>query len=81
MLAAARSAGYPQAVHWYGSVGDSGPITDANMSMLIDRWILPQHIVIGHANVGTALNHFDEIAGTIRDRGLQPITLDDLFVR
>jgi peptidoglycan/xylan/chitin deacetylase (PgdA/CDA1 family) len=81
VLAAARSAGYRQAVHWYGSVGDSGPITDANMSMLIDRWFLPQHIVIGHANVGTVLTHFDEIAATIRDRGLQPITLDDLFLR
>lgn len=81
VLAAARSAGYPQAVHWYGSVGDSGPITDANMSMLIDRWFLPQHIVIGHANVGTVLAHFDEIAATIRDRGLQPVTLDDLFLR
>ncbi|GHF17559.1 polysaccharide deacetylase family protein [Pseudolysinimonas yzui] len=81
VLSAARSVGYRQAVHWYGSVGDSGPISDANMSMLIDRWFLPQHIVIGHANVGTVLNHFDEIAATIRNRGLQPITLDDLFVR
>ncbi|WP_395639341.1 polysaccharide deacetylase family protein [Pseudolysinimonas sp.] len=81
VLAAARSVGYPQAVHWYGSVGDSGPISDADMSMLIDRWFLPQHIVIGHANVATVLNHFDEIATTIRDRGLQPITLDDLFAR
>ena len=81
VLAAAASAGYAQAVHWYGSVGDSGPISDENMSMLIDRWFLPQHIVIGHANVGTVLTHFDEIAATIRDRGLQPITLDDLFVR
>jgi peptidoglycan/xylan/chitin deacetylase (PgdA/CDA1 family) len=81
VLAAARSVGYRQAVHWYGSVGDSGPIGDADMSQLIDRWFLPQHIVIGHANVGTVLNHFDEIAATIRDRGLQPITLDDLFQR
>jgi len=81
VLAAARSVGYAQAVHWYGSVGDSGPISDANMSMLIGRWFLPQHIVIGHANVRTVLTHFDEIAATIRDRGLQPVTLDDLFVR
>lgn len=81
VLAAARSAGYAQAVHWYGSVGDSGPISDANMSMLIDRWFLPQHIVIGHANVGTVLTHFDEIAATIRNRGLQPVTLDDVFSR
>lgn len=81
VLAAAKSVGYRQAVHWYGSVGDSGPIGDADMSALIDRWFLPQHIVIGHANVRTVLNHFDEIAATIRDRGLQPITLDDLFLR
>jgi peptidoglycan/xylan/chitin deacetylase (PgdA/CDA1 family) len=81
VLAAARSAGYPQAVHWYGSVGDSGPITDENMSMLIDRWFTAHRIVIGHANQRTVLNHFDEIAATIRDRGLQPVTLDDVFSR
>lgn len=81
VLAAARGAGYPQAVHWYGSVGDSGPITDANMSMLIDRWVTAQRIVIGHANVPTILGHFDELAATIRDRGLQPVTLDDVFSR
>ena len=81
VLAAARSVGYRQAVHWYGSVGDSGPITDANMSMLIDRWFTAQRIVIGHANQPTVLNHFDEIATTIRDRGLQPVTLDDVFAR
>jgi peptidoglycan/xylan/chitin deacetylase (PgdA/CDA1 family) len=81
VLAAARAAGYRQAVHWYGSIGDSGPITDANMSMLVDRWVTAQRIVIGHANVGTVLNHFDEITRTIRDRGLQPVTLDDVFTR
>ena len=81
VLAAARSAGYRQAVHWYGSVGDSGPIGDADMSMLIDRWFTAQRIVIGHANVGTVLNHFDEIAATIHARGLQPVTLDDVFLR
>jgi len=81
VLAAARSAGYPQAVHWYGSVGDSGPISDENMSMLIDRWFTAQRIVIGHANQPTVLTHFDEIAATIRDRGLQPVTLDDVFVK
>ena len=81
VLAAARGAGYRQAVHWYGSVGDSGPISDENMSMLIDRWFTAQRIVIGHANVPTVLGHFDEIAATIRDRGLQPVTLDDVFQR
>jgi peptidoglycan/xylan/chitin deacetylase (PgdA/CDA1 family) len=81
VLAAARGAGYPQAVHWYGSVGDSGPISDENMSMLIDRWFTAQRIVIGHANQPTVLTHFAEIAATIRDRGLQPVTLDDVFSR
>lgn len=81
VLAAARSVGYRQAVHWYGSIGDSGPISDENMSMLVDRWFTAQRIVIGHANVPTVLGHFDEIAETIRARGLQPVTLDDVFAR
>ncbi|MEO5535413.1 MAG: polysaccharide deacetylase family protein [Pseudolysinimonas sp.] len=81
VLAAARAAGYPQAVHWYGSIGDSGPISDENMSMLIDRWVTAQRIVIGHANQPTILGHFDELVKTIRDRGLQPVTFDDVFLR
>lgn len=81
VLAAAREVGYRQAVLWYGSVGDSGPIRDADMSILVDRWFTAQRIVIGHANVPTVLGHFDEIAATIRDRGLQPVTLDDVFQR
>lgn len=81
VLAAASSVGYRQAVLWYGSVGDSGSITDADMSRLIQTWFTAQRIVIGHANQPTVLRHFEEIIDVIVARGLQPVTLDDVFAR
>ena len=79
--AVAAAAGYRQAVLWYGSVGDSGRISDADMSRLIQTWFTAQRIVIGHANQPTVLRHFEEILDVITARGLQPVTLDDVFAR
>lgn len=79
--AVAAGIGYTQPVMWYGSLSDSGAITDQQMTGFVNKWLLPQHIVIGHANFATVTRHYDEIVQVIRDRGLQPITLDDVFLR
>jgi peptidoglycan-N-acetylglucosamine deacetylase len=81
VTSAAQAAGYPQPVMWYGTLGDSGPISDENLVNLANTWMLPQHIVIGHANYPTIINHMDELAHLIKDRALQPVTLDDVFTR
>lgn len=77
----ARGLGYSTPVMWYGSLSDSSNLTDQQLLGFAQQWLLPQHIVIGHANFPTVTRLFDQIAGIIRDRGLQPITLDDLFLR
>lgn len=79
--AVARGVGYHTPVMWYGSLSDSGEINDQQLLGFAQQWLLPQHVVIGHANFLTVTRLFDQIAGIIHDRGLQPITLDDLFLR
>ena len=79
--AAASAIGYSKAVLWYGTLSDSGLITEQQVMQFANTWILPQHIVIGHANFNPVTHVFDQIRDLIHSRGLQPITLDDLFLR
>jgi peptidoglycan/xylan/chitin deacetylase (PgdA/CDA1 family) len=77
--AVAASIGYSTPVLWYGSLSDSGPITEDQLKGFADRWLLAQHIVIGHANFLPVTNCFDHITELIRTRRLQPVTLNDYF--
>jgi peptidoglycan/xylan/chitin deacetylase (PgdA/CDA1 family) len=79
--AAAASVGYTVPTMWYGSLADSTQISDADLLDYANRWMLPQHIVIGHANFPTVTRHFDDLAHIIRSRGLVPVTLNDVFER
>jgi peptidoglycan/xylan/chitin deacetylase (PgdA/CDA1 family) len=78
---AAREVGYTQPVLWYGSLSDSGLITEDQVVQFAQTWFLAQHIVIGHANFDPVTHVFDQLMQLIRDRALQPVTLDDVFVR
>jgi peptidoglycan/xylan/chitin deacetylase (PgdA/CDA1 family) len=79
--AAASAVGYTQPVLWYGSLSDSGLITEAQVVDFAQKWFLAQHIVIGHANFPPVTHVFDQLLQLIRDRQLQPVTLDDVFAR
>lgn len=79
--AAARGIGYTQPVLWYGSLSDSGLITEEQVVEFAQKWFLAQHIVIGHANFNPVTHVFDQLTQLIRDRALQPVTLDDVFTR
>jgi peptidoglycan/xylan/chitin deacetylase (PgdA/CDA1 family) len=79
--AAARSIGYSQPVLWYGTLSDSALITEAQVLDFANTWFLAQHIVIGHANFDPVTHVFDQLTELIRDRKLQPVTLDDVFAR
>ena len=78
---AAREIGYTQPVLWYGTLSDSGLITEAQVLDFANKWFLAQHIVIGHANFPPVTYVFDQLTELIRDRALQPVTLDDVFSR
>jgi len=81
VIAAASSIGYTSCTLWYGSLADSGLISDAELMQYATEWLLPQHVVIGHANYPTVVNVMPQLTGILRDRALQPVTLDDVFVR
>lgn len=79
--AAAAKAGYTSCVMWFGSLADSGLITEAELLSYADTWLLPQHVVIGHANHAPVTNVFPQLTEILRSRALQPVTLDDVFAR
>jgi peptidoglycan/xylan/chitin deacetylase (PgdA/CDA1 family) len=79
--AAAAASGWTQPVLWYGSLSDSGLITEAQVMQFARQWFLPQHVVIGHANFPPVTQVFDRLAQLIAERRLRPVTLDDVFLR
>lgn len=79
--ALAASIGYTTPVLWYGSLSDSGEITPELLTSFADKWILPEHIVIGHANFPAVTHCFDHIKELILTRKIQPVTLDDVYTR
>ena len=77
----AASIGYTTPVLWYGSLSDSSLLTDDQVVGFADQWFLPQHIVIGHLNFIPVTEVFPELLQIIRSRGLQTVTLDDVFLK
>ncbi|RFA21786.1 polysaccharide deacetylase [Subtercola boreus] len=77
----AASIGYTAPVLWYGSLSDSGLITSEQLVGFAETWFLPQHIVIGHLNFTPVTEVFPQLLEIIRSRGLQTVTLDDVFLK
>jgi peptidoglycan/xylan/chitin deacetylase (PgdA/CDA1 family) len=77
--AVAHGLGYTVPVLWYGTLSDSGLITVDQLKDFATQWMLPQHIVIGHANFITVTECFDFLADLITQRQLVPVTLNDYF--
>jgi peptidoglycan/xylan/chitin deacetylase (PgdA/CDA1 family) len=77
----AASIGYSTPVLWYGSLSDSGLITPQQVVDFATQWFLPQHIVIGHANHDPVTTVFPQLADLLATRHLQPVTLNDVFIR
>ena len=71
--------GYTTQTLWYGSFGDSGLITEDQLMTLARQWMLPQHIVIGHANHPTVTHLYGQLLDLIRERQLELVTLNDIF--
>lgn len=72
--------GYTSPTMWYGSLGDAGLL---NEEILLDearKWLLAQHIVIGHANFPTVTHLYGQIIEILRERSLLTATLDDVYL-
>ena len=72
-------AGYTTAALWYGSFGDSGLLTEDVLLGEAQKWLLAQHIVIGHANFPTVTHLYGQIIDILRQRSLLTATLDDVY--
>ena len=77
----AASIGYTTPVLWYGSLSDSARIAPEQVVAFATQWFLPGHIVIGHANFPSVTTVFSQLSAIIHERGLQTVTLNDVFIR
>ena len=75
----AAGIGYTQVVMWNGTFGDSSPETPQALLALAEQWLQPGTIMLGHLNQPTILSLFSQIESIIAERGLEPVTLDEMF--
>ncbi len=71
--------GYPVVTMWEGSLADSGVLPSEVIYANAEKWMLPQHLVIGHANHPPVIEVMDRIVQLIKDRGLTPVHLGDVY--
>lgn len=75
----AADLGYTVPVMWYGSLSDSGLITEAYLMECARKYFNPQTIVIGHANFPPVTRCYGQLVDIIRERNLSMVTLNDVL--
>jgi peptidoglycan/xylan/chitin deacetylase (PgdA/CDA1 family) len=71
--------GYTNILMWNGSFGDAALLTPQVLMAQATRYLRPGTIMLGHANHPTVTHLFGQIQDIISQRGLQPVTLDEMF--
>jgi peptidoglycan/xylan/chitin deacetylase (PgdA/CDA1 family) len=71
--------GHPTIVMWNSTLEDNRLLTAAELLDAADRWFAAQAVVVGHANQPTITTVYDELLELIADRGLQTVTLADVW--
>jgi peptidoglycan/xylan/chitin deacetylase (PgdA/CDA1 family) len=77
--AIATDLGYHTITMWSGTVGDSRPVTSVQLVANATQSFAAQQIVLAHANLPPITQCLDQLLGIIRSRGLQTVTLSDVF--
>ncbi|MGC0363511.1 peptidoglycan/xylan/chitin deacetylase (PgdA/CDA1 family) [Rhodococcus sp. 27YEA15] len=77
--AIAADSGYSVPTLWYGSLSDSGLITEQYLLECASKYFTAQAIVIGHANHPPVTHVYGQLVDLIRDRNLAMVTLNDVF--
>jgi peptidoglycan/xylan/chitin deacetylase (PgdA/CDA1 family) len=75
----AASIGFTNVLMWNGSYGDSTLLKPNELLYLAREYFHPGVIMLGHANHPTVTQLFPQIAGILANRGLHPVTLDEMF--
>ncbi|GAB2523320.1 polysaccharide deacetylase family protein [Nocardia heshunensis] len=76
----AADLGYTVPVMWYGSLSDSGVITEDYLIECARKYFNAQAIVIGHANHPAVTHCYGQMVDIIRSRNLSLVTLNDVLV-
>jgi peptidoglycan-N-acetylglucosamine deacetylase len=75
----AAALGYTNVLMWNGSYGDSTLLKPQELLRLARQYFHPGTVMLGHANYPTVTELFPQIAGILANRGLHPVTLDEMF--
>ncbi|GFG51873.1 polysaccharide deacetylase [Mycolicibacterium agri] len=75
----AADQGYTTVTMWSGDVGDSRPENEASLIANAAKSFQPQQIVLIHANLPTVTHCYAQLLDLIHSRGLQTVTLNDVF--
>ena len=71
--------GYPAVTMWLGDLGDASVVSPRTIVANAKEWLLPGHIVIGHANHRPVTKVYGQLVEIIRARRLEPVHLGDVF--
>ena len=75
----AGELGWTRTMMWNGSFSDSEVVTPEFLMAEARKYLMPGVINVGHANHPTVLGLFDQLAALIKERQLEPVTLDEMF--
>ena len=75
----AGNLGYTHVLMWNGSLGDSRLLTPEILLEQAYRYIRGGTILLGHANHPTVTHLYNQLLELIHERGLTPVTLDEMF--
>jgi peptidoglycan/xylan/chitin deacetylase (PgdA/CDA1 family) len=75
----AADVGHPTIAMWNGTLDDSRVLTPAELMAAARKWFAEQTIIVGHANHPTVTTLYDDLVELIRERGLQTVTLADVW--
>jgi peptidoglycan-N-acetylglucosamine deacetylase len=75
----AADLGYPTVTMWSASIGDSRPENQTDMIAKARTAFTAQQIVLAHSNLPTITGCYADLLDIIADRGLQTVTLNDVF--
>lgn len=75
----AADQGYSTVALWSTTIGDSRPENETQLVGFATKNFQPQQIVLGHANLPPVTHTYTQLLDIIQSRGLQTVTLSDVF--
>jgi peptidoglycan/xylan/chitin deacetylase (PgdA/CDA1 family) len=75
----AADFGYPTIALWSSSIEDSQLLEESQLIANAENCFKPEQIVLAHANLPPVTHCYSQLLDIIHSRGLQTVTLNDVF--